>query len=95
MGARLVNKWNLSPVLEETILNHHNPEAMTADNPLLLYLDLGNRVCHKLGIGFVDEPDMDINNCPANIILGLPPRTFEVAAVRLQETLETEMEIFI
>jgi len=95
VGARLVNKWNLSPVLEETILNHHNPQAMTADNPLLLYLDLGNKVCHKLGIGFYDEPDLDINNCPANSILGLPPETFDTVAVRLQETLETEMEIFI
>ena len=48
-----------------------------------------------MGIGFLDEPDLDINNCLANQVLGLPPKTFEVVAVRLQETLETEMEIFI
>ncbi|MEN8005410.1 MAG: HDOD domain-containing protein [Candidatus Krumholzibacteriota bacterium] len=95
VGARLINKWNLSTVLEETILNHHNPQAMTEDNPLLLYLDLGNRICHKLGIGFLDEPDLEISNCRANSILGLPPETFDSVAVRLQETLETEMEIFI
>lgn len=95
VGARLVNKWNLSPILEDTILNHHNTEAMTVDNQLLLYLDLGNKICHKLGIGFVDDPDLDINNCLANQILGLPPKAFEVASVRLQETLESEMEIFI
>ncbi len=95
VGALLVRKWNLSPVLEDTILQHHNPEAMTVDNPLLLYLDLGNKVCHKLGIGFVDEPDLDINNCLANSILGLSPQTFDSVVVRLQETLENEMEIFI
>ena len=95
VGARLVNKWNLSPVLEDTILNHHNPEAMTIENPLLLYLDLGNKVCHKMGIGFVDDPGLDLNNCLANQILGLPPETFDRAVIRLQETLETEMEIFI
>ena len=95
VGARLVNKWNLSPVLEDTILNHHNPEAMTTDNPLLLYLDLANKVCHKLGIGFVDEPDFDLNNCLANQILGLPPKSFEIVTDQLQETLESEMEIFI
>jgi len=95
VGARLVNKWNLSPILEDTILHHHNPEALGMETPLLLYLDLGNKVCHKLGIGFVDEPDLDLNNCLANKILGLPPKAFEVVAVRLQETLETEMEIFI
>ena len=95
VGARLVNKWNLSPVLEDTILSHHNPEAMMIDNPLLLYLDLGNKICHKLGIGFVDEPDLDINNCLANQVLGLSPKIFDTAAVRLKETLETEMEIFV
>jgi len=95
VGSRLVNKWNLSPMLEYTILHHHSPEAMSVENPLLSYLDLGNKVCHKLGIGFVDEPDLDINNCLANQILDLPPKTFEVVSVRLQETLETEMEIFI
>jgi len=95
VGARLVNKWNLSPVLEDTILNHHNPEAMTIDNPLLLYLDLGNKVCHKLGVGFVEKPDLDLNNCLTNQILGLSPETFDLVAARLQETLEDEMEIFI
>lgn len=95
VGAKLINKWNLSPMLEDTILHHHNPEAMTIDNPLLLYLDLGNKLCHKLGIGFVDEPDLDINGCLANQILGLSPKTFEVTILRLQETLESEMEIFI
>ncbi len=95
VGARLVNKWNLSPVLEDAILNHHNPEAMTIDNPLLLYLDLGNKVCHKMGVGFVEEPDLDLSNCMTNQILGLSPETFDNVAVRLQETLEEEMEIFI
>ena len=95
VGALLVNKWNLSPMLEDTILNHHTPEAMTTENPLLLYLDLANKICHKLGIGFVDVPDLDISNCLANQILGLPPKTFDMVAVRLRETLESEMEIFI
>lgn len=95
VGALLVNKWNLSPLLEDTILNHHNPEALTVDNPLLLYLDLGNKICHKLGIGFVDDPDLDLNSCLSNQILGLPPEAFDLAIVRLQETLESEMEIFI
>jgi putative nucleotidyltransferase with HDIG domain len=95
VGAQLVNKWNLSPVLEETILNHHNPEAMTPENPLLLYLDLANKMCHKLGIGFVDDSDLDIQGCLANQILNLPDNTFDLVASRLQETLESEMEIFI
>lgn len=95
VGALLVNKWRLSPLLEEAILNHHNPEALNADNPLLLYLDLGNKMCRKMGIGFIDEPELDILDCPANRILGLQRGTFEAAAATLQETLESEMEIYI
>ncbi|RPH93705.1 MAG: HDOD domain-containing protein [Lysobacterales bacterium] len=95
VGALLVNKWKLSPMLEEAILNHHNPEALTPDNPLLLYLDLGNQMCKKMGIGFIDIPELDIIGSPANQILGLPRSTFEQAAAVLQETLETEMEIYL
>jgi HD-like signal output (HDOD) protein len=95
VGALLVNKWKLSPLLEDVILNHHNPEAMSAENPVLLYLDLANRLCRRMGIGFIDDPEVELADCPANRILGLPAEAFDDAAQRLQETLETEMEIYI
>ena len=95
VGALLVNKWKLSPLLESVILHHHNPDAMTADNQLLLYLDLANKLCKKMGIGFIDDPDLDIMNCRANQILQFSPEVFEHTAEVLQETLETEMEIFV
>ncbi len=95
VGAMLINKWKLSPVLEEVIQNHHNPEALSVENPLLLYLDLGNSLCRRLGIGFIDDPDLDIAATPANQMLGLPQETFDRTIAALQETLETEMEIFI
>lgn len=95
VGAMLVNKWKFSPILEHVILNHHNAAALSPEEPLLLYLDLGNRLCHKLGIGFVDDPDLDIESCAANQMLGLPPTAFDEAARRLQETLAEEMDIFI
>jgi HD-like signal output (HDOD) protein len=95
VGALLVNKWNLSPMMEFVILNHHNPEAMTEENPLLLYLDLANKLCKKMGIGFIDDPELDIMNCRANQLLQLGPEVFENTASMLQDTLESEMEIFI
>jgi HD-like signal output (HDOD) protein len=95
VGALLINKWNLSPVLEETILRHHDPAALSPENPLLALLDLGNRMCHKLGIGFVDDAGLDLVALPANQFLSFSPEEFEAIASRLQETLATEMEIFI
>jgi len=94
VGALLVNKWKLSPLLEEVIRNHHNP-TFTADVPLLLYLDLANKLTRKMGIGFIEDADLDIVGCPANQILNLPPETFSEVAQTLQETLESEMEIFV
>ncbi len=95
VGALLVNKWKLSPILEDVIRNHHNSEAVSPDNPILLYLDLANRLCHKLGIGFTEIPDLDLNNCASNQLLGLSPETFAETSALLVETLESEMEIFI
>lgn len=95
VGALLVNKWKLSPVLEEAILQHHNRDALTKDNPLLLVMDLANKLCHKMSIGFTEEPDLDLVGCQASQILGLKVDAFEHTAAVLKETLETEMEIFI
>jgi hypothetical protein len=90
-----VNKWKLPALLEDVIGRHHQPEEFSADNPLMLYLDLANHLCKKLGIGFVDNPDLDPASLPSNGILGLPAQVFDDAAAKLQATLETEMEIFI
>ena len=95
MGALLVNKWKLSPLLEDVILNHHNQDNLTSENPLLLYLDLANRLCRQVGIGFIDDPDIELVDCPANRILGLAAEKFDETIVSLQETLESEMEVFI
>ena len=95
VGAMLVSKWNLSPALEEVIGNHHDPATFTAEKPLLLYLDLANQLTRKLGIGFLEEPDLDVAGSLANQLLGLPPERFIATAAILQEKLESEMEIFI
>jgi HD-like signal output (HDOD) protein len=95
VGALLVNKWRLSPALEFAIGNHHKAEAFSAENPLLLYLDLANDLCKQQGIGFVESPDIDLEGSSANVILEIPTSTLNSVAERLQHTLETEMEIFV
>jgi len=95
VGALLVNKWKLSPMLELIIANHHRPENFTADNPLLLYLDLANEICHQQGIGFVHDEGVVLVDLPSNAILGLDEATLAGVVERLRRTLETEMEIFV
>ena len=95
VGSLLVNKWKLSPMLEDVILEHHNEAAFAADKPLLLYLDLANQLCHKLGIGFTEEPDLDLVDCASNRILKLAPDAIDETVSSLQDALENEMDIFI
>jgi HD-like signal output (HDOD) protein len=94
VGSLLVNKWKLSPLLEDVILEHHNEDAFTADKPLLLYLDLANRICHKVGVGFTESAELELVDCPSNKILGLSAEEIELAVETLQEALENEMDIF-
>jgi HD-like signal output (HDOD) protein len=95
VGELLVNKWKLSPVLEEVIGLHHEAEMMTTERPLLLYLDLANMVCHKYGIGFKEHPDLDLCDTPGARAYGFGNDDFAEIARKLQQTLEVEMEVFI
>jgi HD-like signal output (HDOD) protein len=95
VGERLINKWKLSPLLERAIADHHRPEALTADNPLLLLLDLSNRLCRRLGIGFLEDASLDLAAAPPNLHLQLGAEALEDIAAQLQGALEEEMEIFI
>lgn len=95
VGALLVNKWKLSPMLELIIAHHHRPESFSADNPLLLYLDLANSMCHRQGIGFVHDEGVDLVGSASNRILGLSEDTLAGVVEKLKRTLETEMEIFV
>ncbi len=95
VGALLINKWKLSPLMEEVIAHHHDPSVFSRENPLLLFLDLANNLCKKLGVGFVQNEEFDLLNCESNQILGVTADEFETVSLELQQTLEKEMEIFV
>jgi putative nucleotidyltransferase with HDIG domain len=95
VGALLINKWKLSPLLEKVISEHHNEVMFAPDNPLLLYLDLANNLCKRQGIGFVENPDLNLAETLSNQMLGIPEEVLDSVAMQLQHTLETEMEIFV
>jgi HD-like signal output (HDOD) protein len=95
VGSILVKEWKLSPLLEEVIGMHHQPEFLTPDRPLLLYLDLANRMCQKYGIGFQEQADLDLCDTPGGRAYGLTETRCAEIATKLQQTLEVEMEVFI
>lgn len=95
VGALLIGKWKLASILEDVIRNHHDPAILQDENPLHSILDLGNKICHKMGIGFVEDPDFDLVGCPANTRFQLSAEDFEKVMELVRTTLETEMEIFV
>jgi HD-like signal output (HDOD) protein len=95
VGAMLVTKWKLSPVMEEAIRFHHTESEFSRDRLILCYLDLANSLCKRQGIGFVEAPDLDLVNLPSNKVLGLSAAELDVMAQQLGDTLESEMEIFV
>ncbi len=95
VGALLVNKWKLSPVLEEVIGLHHSPAKFAEGHPLLLYLDLANNICHKCGIGFQEQAEVDLSALTSAQLLGLGAGDIVSLTAKLQQTLEDEMEVFI
>lgn len=95
VGALLVNKWKLSPIMEEVIGHHHEVGALTTGHPLLLFLDLANQICHRCGIGFLEQSDLDLAGTVSAQTLGVSAAELEELIVRLQQTLEVEMEVFI
>jgi HD-like signal output (HDOD) protein len=95
VGALVVNKWKLSPLLEKVIANHHNPAALSSDNPLLSILVLANDLCKRLGVGFIENPELDLVGSSPNQLLGISAETIAEVTEKLQSTLEHEMEIFV
>jgi len=95
VGAMLVSKWKLSTQLEEAIRHHHNADAFSVDRPVLCYLDLANNLCKREGVGFIELPDLDLMALKSTQVLGFNSGELEAMRVRLRETLESEMEIFV
>jgi HD-like signal output (HDOD) protein len=95
VGALLVNKWKLNESLEHAIRDHHDPERIACGDVLLCTLDLANHLCKKEGIGFVDQPDLDLGSLPSNRALEYTEDELGSTIHALRKSLESEMEIFV
>jgi len=95
IGALLVKKWNLSEELEKAIRLHHDikPE-MKVDTPLVYYIDLANRFCHKLGVGFIKEPDLEIKDEFSAIRLGIPEGEIKAMEKSIMNNIKDEIDLF-
>jgi putative nucleotidyltransferase with HDIG domain len=71
LGQAIAGKWNFAKEIEEAIGNHHHPERSTI-MPLLSHIvHLANACCHKLEIGPIRKPDLDLTQVASTSALNL------------------------
>ena len=95
VGALIIRKWKLSERFEKAILNHHNVNE--ADEPVdiwVRYIDMANKLCKKLGFGFVKQEDADFSEDPTALALGITPEKMDVIITVAQQMIREEMELF-
>jgi putative nucleotidyltransferase with HDIG domain len=95
IGALLVKKWNLSEELEKAIRLHHEikPE-MKVDTPLVYFIDLANKFCHKIGVGFIKEPDLELKDELSAIMLGVKEEDIGDLEKSIQANIKEEIGFF-
>ncbi|OQX86235.1 MAG: hypothetical protein B6D63_00395 [Candidatus Latescibacteria bacterium 4484_7] len=96
VGAHLMGKWKFTGDFEEAVRNHH---AVTSDlqveSQLVYYIDFANRICHKLGIGFINEPDIDLSQEYSAVALGLNEQMIEGIEHLTRYMMKQEMNTFM
>jgi len=51
IGGKIIEKWNLPPVLVEAVQFHHQPEKAVKNKTLTYIIHLADAICDMLGIG--------------------------------------------
>jgi putative nucleotidyltransferase with HDIG domain len=95
VGALIIRKWNLSERFENAVFNHHSfVEADESPDPMILYIDISNKICKKLGFGFVRREEMDLINDPTTVAIGIPPERMESILTVSKQMIHDEMDTF-
>lgn len=82
-GYSLMEHWNLPEKYSRVARNHHSAE-LDGSNFLLVLVRLANQICHKMGIGLLEDPSIALMETPEAAQLQLS----EVDLARLEVRLE-------
>ena len=82
-GYSLMAQWNLPETYCQVARDHHLAE-LDGNNFLLVLVRLANQVCHKMGIGLIEDPSIVLLETPEAVRLQLS----EIDLARLEVHLE-------
>ncbi len=93
VGALLVRKWNFSQELERVIEFHHQPSKAQGIVELAAIANFSDILCNKLGIGFVKDESIILEQTESAIILNIQPAKISELEDKLRQAL-AEDELF-
>jgi putative nucleotidyltransferase with HDIG domain len=94
VGELVARKWNFAEEIVEAIGKHHSPEKAQIFPQLCHMVSLGNAICHKLEIGFIKQPDLDVSQLRSARALGLGADDLEELIEGIQSAFQAEKDLF-
>ena len=90
VGGAIANKWCFASDIEQAIAGHHEPDQDKSANLLTQIVSAANSLCHKLGVGPIKKPDLDIDSVDSLKSLALNPERLEKIMDAVKEALHAE-----
>ena len=84
-GYSLMLHWNL-PEKYCQIARDHHLARLNGNSPVLLLVRLANQMCHKMGIGLIEDPSIVMLETPEALQLQLSEVNLARLEVRLEDT---------
>jgi len=84
-GYTLMKHWNLPESYCQVARDHHM-EELDANHYVLLLVRLANHVCHKMGIGLIEDPSIALLETPEAVQVQLSEMDLARLEVRLEDS---------
>jgi len=95
VGRQVAEKWHFPETIEEAIAWHHQPRHASREPVLAQITQLADAICHKLEIGPIRKPDLDLAGLASAGDLQLGAQDLDELAARIGTTYETEKSAFL
>lgn len=73
IGGAVAHTWCFVSSIEEAIAGHHQTERGDSCLELTYMVNAADSICHKLSVGPIRKPDLDLNEVKSMKALGLTP----------------------
>jgi putative nucleotidyltransferase with HDIG domain len=90
VGRAMAAKWNFAKEIEEAIGNHHRPEKAVILPSLSYIAHLANNYCHKLEIGPIRRPDLNLMELESAKALKFSPQMMNRLSEDVSKMLESK-----